>query len=237
MLGLKTKLIESGEMSKREKQREILHKFIDGPVDFLVKHNISPNLLSYIGFIFSLFTALFIALGFVHFPIWFSWVIPFSIFWSGTFDVFDGEVARRTKGESQSGAFLDSNLDRLSDVALILGLVYANLLSFLLGFIILFLIIMVSYTRSRAENEGVDMKGVGFMERAERLIYLMFIISIESWIYFLFCIFPENQFLILLSTYFFLIFILIFMILLIVTLVQRFVYTAKELKATAANVS
>ena len=41
---------------------------------------------------------------------------------------------------------------------------------------IIFLIIMISYTRSRAENEGVDMKGVGFMERAERLIYLMFIL-------------------------------------------------------------
>jgi phosphatidylglycerophosphate synthase len=230
-------LIESGEKSKREKQREILHKFIDGPVDFLIKHNISPNLLSYIGFVCSLIAAFLIAIGFVHFPIWFSWIIPFLIFWSGTFDVFDGEVARRTKGESQSGAFLDSNLDRLSDVALILGLIYANLICFLLGFIFLFLIIMVSYTRSRAENEGVDMKGVGFMERAERVIYLMFIISIESWIYFLFWIFPENQIFFLLSKYFFSIFMLIFLLLLIITLVQRFVFTAKELKKTPIIVS
>ena len=227
---------ELEERTKRDRQREILHKFIDGPVDFLIKHNISPNLLSYIGFICSLIAALLIAIGFVHYPIWFSWMVPFSIFWSGTFDVFDGEVARRTSGESQSGAFLDSNLDRLSDIALIIGMIYGNLLNFLLGFLIIFLIIMVSYTRSRAENEGVDMKGVGLMERAERFIYIMFIISIESWIYFLCWILPENQVLFLISKYFFLIFIGIFLLLLILTLVQRFVYTFKDLKNSVVHV-
>jgi phosphatidylglycerophosphate synthase len=31
---------------------------------------------------------------------------------------------------------------------------------------------MVSYTRSRAEAEGVEMAGVGFFERAERMTFL-----------------------------------------------------------------
>ena len=220
---------ELGEKNKRDRQREALEQFIDRPVEFLIRHNISPNILSYIGFLCSLLAAFFIAIGATHFPIWLAWPAPFLIFWSGVFDVFDGEVARRTRGESHSGAFLDSNLDRLSDAALILGMIYGKLIDFMLGFIILFLIIMISYTRSRAENEGVNMKGVGLMERAERLIYLMFILSLENWIHFLFRIFTSNLILIFLAEYFFLIFILIFTGLLILTLVQRLVFTFKYL--------
>lgn len=223
---------ELEERTKREKQRDLLHNFIDRPVDFLIKHNVSPNLLSYIGFVCSLIAAFLIAIRFVYLPVWFSVFVPFFIFWSGALDTLDGEVARRTTGESQSGAFLDSNLDRLSDIALILGMIYGNLIHFLFGFVIIFLIIMISYTRSRAENEGVDMKGVGFMERAERLIYLMFILSLESWIHFLYWIFPENQILFLISVYSFLIFMIIFILLLILTLIQRFVYTYKDLRSS-----
>jgi len=221
---------------KRERQRETLEKFIDGPVDFLIRHNINPNLLSYIGFLCSLLAAFFIAIGATHFPVWLAWPAPFLIFWSGVFDVFDGEVARRTGEETQAGAFLDSNLDRLSDAALILGMIYGNLIDFLLGFIILFLIIMISYTRSRAENEGVDMKGVGIMERAERLVYTMFILSFENWIYFLSIIFIKNLVLLFLAEYFFLFFILVFTGLLFLTLVQRVVFTFKDLRKSEVNV-
>ena len=229
MNGLETK-------DKRERQRETLEKFIDGPVDFLIRHNINPNLLSYIGFLCSLLAAFFIAIGATHFPVWLAWPAPFLIFWSGVFDVFDGEVARRTGEETQAGAFLDSNLDRLSDAALILGMIYGNLIDFLLGFIILFLIIIISYTRSRAENEGVDMKGVGIMERAERLVYTMFILSFENWIYFLSIIFIKNLVLLFLAEYFFLFFILVFTGLLFLTLVQRVVLTFKDLRKSEVNV-
>ena len=222
--------------NKRDRQRETLEKFIDSPVDFLVRHNISPNLLSYIGFFCSFLAAFFIAIGATHFPVWFAWPAPFLIFWSGVFDVFDGEVARRKGEETQAGAFLDSNLDRLSDVALILGMIYGNLLDFLLGFIIIFLIIMISYTRSRAENEEVDMKGVGLMERAERLVYIMFILSFENWIHFLSMIFINNLILLFLAEYFFLFFILVFAGLLILTILQRVVFTFKALRKSEVKV-
>lgn len=222
--------------NKRERQRETLEKFIDSPVDFLVRHNISPNLLSYIGFFCSLAAAFFIAIGATYFPIWFAWPAPFLIFWSGVFDVFDGEVARKRGEETQAGAFLDSNLDRLSDAAIILGMIYGNLIHFLLGFFILFLILMISYTRSRAENEDVDMKGVGLMERAERLVYIMFILSFENWIYFLSLIFVKNLILLFLTEYFFLFFILVFTGLLILTIGQRIVFTYKALRKSEVKV-
>jgi len=212
---------------KRTKQRDILNRYIDRPVTFLIKHNISPNHLSFLGFLCSLSAAFFIAIGIVHYPVWFSWLAPFFIFWAGVFDIFDGEVARRTKGESHSGAFLDSNLDRLSDAIIVIGLIYGNLIDYILGFIIIFLIVMIPYTRSRAENEGLDMKGVGLMERAERSIYIMILLSFESWIYFLTLVILGTPFIL-----FFLIGIWIFMVLLILTLIQRVTFTYKSLRKT-----
>ena len=42
-----------------------------------------------------------------------------------------------------------------------------------IGFIAISITILISYTRSRAENEGVIMKGVGLMERGERFFALL----------------------------------------------------------------
>ena len=86
--------------------------------------------------------------------------------------------------KTKTGAFLDSNLDRLSDAILILGLIYSGFVNFIFGYILMFLIIMISYIRARSENEGVDMKGIGIMERAERVIILMIALNVETWIYY-----------------------------------------------------
>ena len=53
---------------------------------------------------------------------------------------------------------IDSNLDRLSDAVIILGLIYGGFVHFLLGYVIMFLIIMISYIRARAENEVINLK-------------------------------------------------------------------------------
>ena len=164
------------ESPKRARQRETSNRFISLPVEFLIKHNVTPNKISYIGFILTSLSAFFIAIKLLYSSIEFSWIIPFLFGLAGAFDLFDGEVARRTEKDSQTGAFLDSNLDRLSDAVIIFGLVYGGLVNYFWGYIMLFLVIMISYIRSRAEIEGVNMKGVGKMERAERILYLHFII-------------------------------------------------------------
>jgi phosphatidylglycerophosphate synthase len=84
---------------------------------------------------------------------------------------------------------------------------------------------MISYTRSRAEVEGVNMKGVGLMERAERMLILIFGLILEAWIFFLTGLIYETPF-----RLFFLIFMLVYLILLIYTLFQRIFHTFKELK-------
>ena len=96
---------------------------------------------------------------------------------AGLFDFFDGALARLAGQETCFGAFLDSVVDRYSDVIVLLGiaLLYhqtgdrlggAATLATLLG------TVMVSYTKARAQSIGVPCE-IGFMERPERLIGLI----------------------------------------------------------------
>ncbi len=210
---------------KRKNQRKVLLRFIDAPVKYLIKHNVSPNTLSYLGFICSLSVAFFVAIDGLHFSIWFGWIVPFLLFWAGAFDVFDGEVARRTHQKSRAGAFLDSNLDRLSDAAIIIGMIIGNYINYYVGYLLLFLFLMISYIRAKAENENLEMRGVGFMERADRLIILWFAFIGEFWVYFL-----SNLFLGFTVNIFFPIFIIIYIILLLLTIVQRITFSMKALR-------
>ncbi len=228
---------EIEDTKKRARQKEVSTRYINRPVEFLIKHNITPNKISYIGFFCTLVGSLIVAIYGLYFSLYLSWIIPAILGIAGAFDLFDGEVARRTGSETQAGAFLDSNLDRLSDAILILGLIYGGLVNYLLGYIILFLIIMISYIRSRAENEGVNMKGVGFMERAERILFILFAIIIELIFYFISLLMFGEPITILIPfitrvpvTPIFLISIIIFTFTLFYTVLQRLIFSFKKLK-------
>jgi archaetidylinositol phosphate synthase len=86
---------------------------------------------------------------------------------SGFFDIVDGSVARVTKQASKKGAFLDSSFDKISEVVIFAGIA--------LGGLALGISILVSYTRARAESLGVELKGIGIGERAERMLILAII--------------------------------------------------------------
>ena len=210
--------------NKRSNQRRILQIFVELPAKALVKWGFTPNILSFCGFFCSIAVAILLSLGGLHFPFPIAWIVPFLMFWAGAFDVFDGEVARLTHKISKSGAFLDSNLDRLSDAVIVLGLIIGGYFNYIVGYTILFLIIMISYIRARAENEGIDMIGIGFMERADRLIILWFAFIAEFWIFFLSTLLFGAPF-----ELFFPIFTIIFTGLLILTVVQRLIFTFKEI--------
>ncbi|MBW2148179.1 MAG: CDP-alcohol phosphatidyltransferase family protein [Deltaproteobacteria bacterium] len=95
---------------------------------------------------------------------------------AGAFDVMDGGVARTANKESEFGAFLDSVIDRFSDLAIIIGLIihYAwtnNLFHVILTSIVLIGTVLVPYTRARAEK-FIPRCNIGLMERAERILIL-----------------------------------------------------------------
>ena len=88
----------------------------------------------------------------------------------GWFDIVDGAVAKVTNRASKRGAFLDSTLDRVAEVALFTGILlggYAPAAAVLLA---LSLSLLVSYTRAKGDALGVRLAGVGIGERSERLL-------------------------------------------------------------------
>ncbi len=149
-----------------------------GYYDFLERYllpvlrffNLRPNHVSFLGLITSVLTGILFA---------------FSTLWGGLFtlltgllDTLDGSLARNTGQSKKSGAFLDSVLDRYSELIIYLGIwfyFYRNggtgpffSITILL---ILFGSLMVSYTRARAEGLGVKCL-VGFFQRGERIVLI-----------------------------------------------------------------
>jgi soluble lytic murein transglycosylase len=96
---------------------------------------------------------------------------------AGLLDLLDGSLARASGQVTAFGAFLDSVIDRYSDIAVMLGIVvlYArlpNARGALVAMAGLAGSVMVSYTKARAESIGIECN-VGMMERPERLICLI----------------------------------------------------------------
>ena len=97
---------------------------------------------------------------------------------SGLPDMLDGAVAKASGRVSRRGAFLDSVVDRLSDAAVLTGVVWFALVRdhvamAMLAALVLSLSLVVSYIKARAESLGFACN-VGIAERPERVIVLGF---------------------------------------------------------------
>ena len=93
------------------------------------------------------------------------------------FDMLDGRVARRRGRETKFGAFLDSTMDRYSDMLLFMGLLvlYARMdrtPDMVLVWVAAFGSFMTSYARARAESL-IPRCTVGLLERPERIMLLV----------------------------------------------------------------
>lgn len=91
---------------------------------------------------------------------------------SGFFDIVDGCVARVTKQTSKKGAYLDSVFDKISESIIFIGLAIGGLANPVISLIALSISLLVSYTRAKSEAVGLELKGVGIGERAERLLLI-----------------------------------------------------------------
>jgi len=131
---------------------------------------IHPNTLTLIGVLINVGAA--VALGLDHFVLAGVIMIVANIF-----DFIDGKVAHITNTVSRFGAFWDSTWDRVSDIALFLGLIYlyADLRRtdyVMVAPLAMLFSIMTSYARARAESL-IEKCKVGFMERPERIVLFM----------------------------------------------------------------
>jgi CDP-diacylglycerol--glycerol-3-phosphate 3-phosphatidyltransferase len=95
---------------------------------------------------------------------------------AGLFDALDGAVARESNRMSRFGAFLDSTVDRFSESAVFVGILFyyaseARPYEVLLAAAAMTFSLLTSYTRARAEGLDVDCE-VGILERAGRVVIL-----------------------------------------------------------------
>ena len=162
-------------------------RLIEPVADFLVQRNVSPNVITTIGTICTLAAAAIFASGHISIG---GWVLGIT----AVFDVLDGIVARRTGRQTAFGAFYDSSLDRISDGALLGGLlVFYSVASphhsvpmVVISLLAILGTFLTSYTRARAESLGIDAK-VGLVQRPERVVLLsvpqaFFGLAFDGWV-------------------------------------------------------
>lgn len=150
----------------KEKLGAELDRWIHLAFPFLFKRAVNPNLLTVFGTVISMGAAAAFAMG--HFR-----TAAIVMLAGGFFDLVDGVVARHFGTATTFGAFLDSTLDRLVDMVLMLGLIVyyglaGQLDSQLLASVVLVSTIMTSYSKARAELEIGHLPG-GVLERGERI--------------------------------------------------------------------
>jgi phosphatidylglycerophosphate synthase len=98
-----------------------------------------------------------------------GWLFIFS----GMLDAMDGRLARERQQVTPWGAAIDSILDRLSDMAVLIGLSWYYRSSWVLLMCLVSMngTALVPYIRARGESLGVTVKD-GLAQRVERVLYL-----------------------------------------------------------------
>ncbi len=160
-------------MTKWSQSRKSLADYFTRPVvRLLAKTPITPNTISWLGFLVAIVAVALIITGHLF-------AAGVIVLVAGFFDILDGALARSTDQNTKFGAILDSSLDRLSEAIVLLAILLFYLLNaserpVIVALLVTLTIIgsfMVSYVRARAEALGL--KGeTGLFSRAERVIVL-----------------------------------------------------------------
>src|SRR3982751_278845 len=156
-------------------------RIIDAMVRWLAMGHINPNILTVIGVALNVGCGLLFGMG------WF-FSAGIALIVANLFDMLDGQVARLSGRVTRFGGFLDSSLDRLSDMVVFVGLMvfyarvtddptslaygqHSTLNVFLAGAAMMGSV-MVSYASARAESL-IPKCDVGFLRRPERVVLLI----------------------------------------------------------------
>ena len=163
--------------SAKAKLQDLIYKFLDPLVKLLIKLGITPNMITFFGFLITVAPTVVLIYGAEvgdrnnHRFIGYAGII---ILIAGAMDMLDGRLARLNNQANPFGALYDSVVDRYSELIMFFGFCYYTvtqdyLLTSIFCFIAMIGSIMVSYTRARAEGLGVN-ASVGLMQRPERII-------------------------------------------------------------------
>ena len=184
--------------------RDILKPTLEKIGKIFASTGLSPNFWTMVGFVFAIISALVYGLG-LEFGLIIGGIL---LLVSGFFDMIDGQVARVTGKTSQKGSYLDSMFDKIAEVAIFLGLLVGGYAEPYLVMLAITLSLLVSYARAKSDALNIKLQGVGIGERAERLLVIA-IIGIIGYM--------EPA-------------VIIVVVIAGITLVQRMIVTAKNIK-------
>jgi CDP-diacylglycerol---glycerol-3-phosphate 3-phosphatidyltransferase len=149
--------------------RDSVMRVTDPIGSWLVRHGVSPDMVTVVGTLGSVVAAL------VLFPAGYLFAGTLVVWGFVLFDMLDGAVARAAGGGSRLGAVLDSTCDRVADGALFAALTWwcfgvgDNRVLAVAALVCLVTAQVISYVKARAESAGLAAGG-GIIERAERWI-------------------------------------------------------------------
>jgi CDP-diacylglycerol--glycerol-3-phosphate 3-phosphatidyltransferase len=155
--------------SLKEASKDAFRQFLQPLVRLLSALRVRPDTLTVLGWALSLCSAVLFGLGHAQ-------IAGAVMLLGGLFDSLDGAVARESNQMSAFGAFLDSTLDRLSEAAIFVGIVFFYAAAerpygALLAGVAMTFSLLTSYARARAEGLGIECQ-VGLLERAGRVVIL-----------------------------------------------------------------
>lgn len=144
----------------------------------LLRIGLTPNAVTVVGAVG------LVASAFIFYPsgdfIWGTVAVAFF----ALSDLFDGTMARISQqGSSRWGGFLDSTIDRITDSAVLIALIFFldresdGLLP--VAAVALLTGILVPYIRAKAESLDIECRG-GLAERTERLIIILLAILLHG---------------------------------------------------------
>ena len=161
---------KSQSMPRLSQARKTAAFYLTQPlVQLLAKTSITPNAITWFGFLLAVGAAALITTGHLF-------AAGFVVLIAAFFDILDGALARRTNQTTHFGAVLDSTLDRLAEAVVLLGILFLyareqSVAEILLVSLALLSSPLVSYIRARAEALGLECQ-VGLFTRGERVIVL-----------------------------------------------------------------
>jgi archaetidylinositol phosphate synthase len=165
---------------------------------------LSPNFWTVVGLVIALSSAVVYGMG-VEFGLIIGGIL---LLVSGFFDMVDGQVARVTGKTSKKGEYLDSMFDKISEVAIFLGILIGGYAEPYVVLLAITLSLLVSYARAKSDLINIKLQGIGIGERAERLLVIA-IIGIIGFMDYA---------------------VVIVIIIAGITLIQRMVFTTKNIK-------
>ena len=151
----------------RESLRPALEKVGKG----FAATGLSPNFWTVVGLIIALASAVVYGMG-MEFGLIIGGIL---LLVSGFFDMVDGQVARVTGKTSKKGEYLDSMFDKISEVAIFLGILVGGYAEPYLVLLAITLSLLVSYARAKSDLINIKLQGIGIGERDERLLVIAII--------------------------------------------------------------